>query len=184
MLPEQIIQKMSLTKRWREHDCLSQIVLAHALRQATVSLSLSVRQKLMRSASSVLIVAICAALSGCTPKEEASFYLSRNIFTEDRGLETPDAIIRSQKFWTNHVATRLTKEIPEEDRLRASLNLSFGDSHDGVFREVVLSLRCSSPEDAAIVSTTIIQGLSDYISETGFGKEAIRLQKNETEPNK
>ncbi len=35
---------MGLTKRWSEHDCLSQIVLMHALRQANVSLTSDVRQ--------------------------------------------------------------------------------------------------------------------------------------------
>ena len=38
---------MSLTKRWSEADCLSRIMLSHAPRQATVSLTLSVRQKNM-----------------------------------------------------------------------------------------------------------------------------------------
>ncbi len=38
---------MSLTKHWSQADCLSQIVLTHALRQATVWLSFDVRQKNM-----------------------------------------------------------------------------------------------------------------------------------------
>ncbi len=36
---------MSLTRHWSQADCLSQIVLTHALRQATVWLSFDVRQK-------------------------------------------------------------------------------------------------------------------------------------------
>jgi hypothetical protein len=39
---------MSLTKRWSQDDCLSHIVLAHALRQATVRLIFDVRQKKMQ----------------------------------------------------------------------------------------------------------------------------------------
>ena len=40
--------KLSLTKRWSEAGYLSQIVLAHALRQVSVSLILDVRQKIMK----------------------------------------------------------------------------------------------------------------------------------------
>ena len=41
--PFQTNTKRSLTKRWSEAGCLSQIMLSHALRQATGSLILSVR---------------------------------------------------------------------------------------------------------------------------------------------
>ena len=37
--------KLSLTMRWSEAGCLSQFVLSHALRQASVSLILGVRHK-------------------------------------------------------------------------------------------------------------------------------------------
>ena len=38
-------EKMRLTRHWSQDDCLSQIVLAHALRQATVWLSFDVRRR-------------------------------------------------------------------------------------------------------------------------------------------
>ena len=56
-------ERRSLTKRWSEYPCLSQIMLTHALRQPWSSLIFDVRQKSMNTRKTQLI-GLLSILSG------------------------------------------------------------------------------------------------------------------------
>jgi hypothetical protein len=68
--------KRGLTKRWSEDGCLSQFVLTHALRQASVSLIFDVRQKKMPR---YLLIILCLLFAGCITRTLSSPQLDARV---------------------------------------------------------------------------------------------------------
>ena len=69
---------MSPTRRWSQDDCLSQIVLEHALRQATVWLSFDVRQK-MKYFPFLALISLFGCSTGCASVGETEVAIRATI---------------------------------------------------------------------------------------------------------
>ena len=126
----------------------------------------------MNLARITFLLLTASLFGGCARQEfQTTFYLNRATFPEDANLETANAVVRSQEFWSRYVAPRLATELARNGSVKDSLRLSLMDGHDGIFSEVRLSVCNATEAELARVAEAVIDGLERYLVAVGGGKE-------------
>jgi hypothetical protein len=136
----------------------------------------------MKIDRAIFAVLAVLTLAGCGLEQHKTTLFVPGRFPEDTGVETPRAILTSNRFWEKYVFPAFPGSRKEAEEIQPTVKFTLtGRTVRGVF-EAELSLRSSSQKQGEAVSDILIGGFNRYCADNGGQGDYLLRKPNQQPP--